>query len=264
MAMRWNISCVLFLALPFFSECSGAPEISEQSKAFDTSIIDIDAPPLTFSGRINSELHEKIQNHTGERKLIIMSGGGSVEHSLDAAEILDDQNWSIVVFGHCLSACADIILLGSDEIKFIGNPIIGFHGDSLMKNYIYRTNSSDSNSMCFLTHQHREDALIAKRGINRQFWKEQYVRLAPFGSKMLPGTQECERISYRLTNKFWYPDSRQLQELYGLRFDGSGVAADFPMRYQEYFASLHQEGSKIRIADEVYHVSSNSLIRIKM
>ncbi len=208
---------------------------------------------LVYVGKINETFGEKLQTHNGERRLVIASGGGYVEHAIVGAEILDQQDWSIAVVGFCSSACADIVLLGSSRIEFLPGSVVGFHGDSLMKNWLYKDTSGQVDSQCFLKHQPREDKLIRKRGINRAFWKEQIKRLRPARVRLRRDQGNCPGLFYDLEIDFWYPTSEQLRDLYGLKFTGT-VASDTPNRFESSFTSLHKHGDSIMIGDRVFLV----------
>jgi hypothetical protein len=208
---------------------------------------------LVYVGPITHVLVRKISEHRGGKHLIITSFGGKVKDAVTVASMLRRDNWKITVVGVCNSACSGIILLGSDEVHITPGSVIGFHGDGLMKNHLYRLASGDPLSSCFLKDQDQEDLLIEAAGVNRDFWKEQLFRLQPYDVSLgVPSktTPECRILRYRLSLTYWYPNSEQLRSLFGLNFTGS-VAADDLDKNINTIRSFNGAGAKVMVGDEI-------------
>lgn len=258
----FTLMALLFVVSTILSGCSNGSKNNPDVEISSENNIGLspDARPLGFVGRIDEKLIHALRDQRGSKRLLLMSGGGNVSASIEAAEFLRREDWSISVFGFCLSACADIVLLGADQITFIGSPLVGFHGDSLMKNHIYREVSKDPSSTCFLQHQSREDELVSAVGVNRNFWMEQLRRLVPYVSKIVQDESDCGLLRYKLESKFWYPSKNQLEKLYGLSFEGR-LASESAMDHEGLIASFHKSGDTITVGDTRYRVSGERLIK---
>lgn len=208
--------------------------------------------PLVYANFIDENLPSQIAKHSGDKHLIIVSMGGSVKQAIIAAEILRREDWKITVSGVCNSACAGIILLGSDNITVLDGTLIGFHGNSLLKNHLYKSASRNKESRCFLSLQDREDALLEQAGRKRDFWKEQFKRLRPYDVRIgRPSSLEgCNLLHYKLEIPYWYPDSHQLRTLFGLKIRGKVGSDDFE-KYRHIFEIFWKSGDRILVGDQL-------------
>lgn len=208
--------------------------------------------PLFHFGEINHQLLLEIEKHDGQKALFISSRGGYVRDAIAIAERLSAENWSIHILGDCSSACADILLLGASEVSAVPGSFIGFHGDSLMKNYLYRSASKDVESDCFLAYQNREDDLINSAGVNRGFWREQITRLRPYNVYLRTnGDDDCDILFYDLEVDFWYPNSEQMSRLYGLDIRGE-LASDNIDVYRGDIERFNTYNDVIMVGDLIF------------
>jgi len=184
-------------------------------------------------------------------QLDITSAGGDTKYSLLIALYLSAKNLKITVKDHCLSACASILLPVSDDTHFIDKPLIGFHWSTIM-NMEQQLKLSANLENCDLTFQEIEKNNLEINNLNYNFWKETEDRLGLEKARLIPqGPNSCPLIHRKFTNEIWLPTSKQLRELWGLKFKG-GVCADDYEACSTKINKLVKSGTHIVVGNKMY------------
>ena len=210
----------------------------------------IDKSALDYITAINSKNIE----------LTITSSGGNVKTATDMAKYLMTKNLQLSVTDYCLSACAEKIIPSADQIKFIDHPIIGFHWSPIMNyNHIIQLDPKLTN--CDSDAQKQRE-ILSYHNLNIDFWKDVEKRLNLLEYKLVKGDGNCPFISRRFENDFWLPTSKQLQQLWGLKFSGNTCADNFELckkKVDNYFPYA----KRIIIGDNLY-ISKSSKGKIEI
>ena len=157
--------------------------------------------------------------------------GGKVAAALDAAELAERNDWRLFVKSLCLSACAEILVLGFESVRIEPGGVIGFHGNSKFKNELYKTATGELQSKCFLQFEERRERLQNERGVSVEFWKDQLATLKPYQlyTREKPGA-ECEILYYELEYDLWIPSTDFLKREYGLNIVGHQATDNLEFR----------------------------------
>lgn len=192
--------------------------------------------------------HENLKQ---DETIIVSSSGGEVLSALKIAEILQDRNISIIVPSVCISACVEFLLPAVNKITFSNSPIIGIHWGPIMDFYQYKRVLEEPELCNFPTFDFQQD-LFAKRGLNIDFWKQTEQRLHLLRFRLDKSSlDKCPWKIRKFENYMWLPTSKQLRELWGLKFSGSVCADDFT-KCSRQVDSRWQAGTRIVIGDAVY------------
>lgn len=183
---------------------------------------------VNVEGEINQQVVAHLFEYDGQDIIVrLNSFGGRVDDSLNLAELIKRNRWPLVVDGFCISSCAEILLLASKDISLQPGALVGFHGNSLLKNHLYRQASGDSASRCFLNFEDRQNALYQYSGVREDFWRQQKKYLNPTEVRLYSEPNaKCARLSIVYDRSMWFPTTDQLRTLYGLNFYGTTLADD--------------------------------------
>lgn len=207
--------------------------------------------PIKLSGRIDSQMYQKLDPEKSANKdIIISSGGGETDYAFKIAQrIIENQN-GIVVKDYCISACAEDILPAAKSISFRKRPIIGFHRNSFMNRaQMIRYGGDVSN--CSNKGIKNQQYLHELRGLNTEFWKETEKRLSLVSYQVVPKGKSCPWKRRKFRNYMWLPTSKQLRELWGLKFQGE-VCADEIAFCRRRIDARWKKGTRIVLGDEIY------------
>jgi len=61
------------------------------------------------------------------RRLVIRSGGGEANEAFQIAKLIQDHHLSVLVHGHCASACASILFVAAQERELEDDAYLAFH-----------------------------------------------------------------------------------------------------------------------------------------
>lgn len=193
---------------------------------------------IYFQGKIDDEFYETLSELDNlEADIFVSLSGGQVETALRSAELAAKNSWTLNIQSVCFSACAEILVLGFEDINLMPGAVLGFHGNSKLKNYLYRRAMNDPSSKCFLQFESRREALMEQPRINHDFWKLQIQMLKPLNPRITyRGDGRCNLLHYSLTNDLWIPSTKQLRDEFGLEFTGN-QSTDDPA-YREKFNKI--------------------------
>jgi ATP-dependent protease ClpP protease subunit len=88
---------------------------------------------IVFKGGIDKVSSEAViaAFNEGANRIIITSLGGSMEHALNIAEVMQKHKIVLEVKDYCISACANFLFIAASEKKLLPDAVLGFHGGSL-------------------------------------------------------------------------------------------------------------------------------------
>ena len=189
--------------------------------------------------------------------LKISSIGGKNDVSVKAAKFLEPKNLKITVEGNCWSACASYFLPVADEIFFKNEPLIGFHWSTIMVYELGKRNADKSCTDKTYKLYEIEKQHLKIKNLNYGLWKETSNRLILKDFEVTDNSYS--QCSYAILNfdnfehAMWFPTSKQLQDLWGLKFKGAVCADDYEACTRT-IDSMVPEGESVNVVvgDKVY------------
>lgn len=241
-----------------------AEEIRERMIAYNRllgeSSADLNLPHLV--GKIDEKFQTKFAAAASENsKIAISSTGGYTDISLEIADKVFLKNISLLVFGVCLSACAEDILPAAHQVTLFDSPLIGFHGNSISAVHFLEkglvedpcpANTSKEKLIETIskTADHKRE-LYFKTNHNIDFWKQQTSRLGEPSLKFyIDDEGNCTRIQSFDRAVFWFPTTKQLEELLGLKVVGPNCADDSRC-YKKKLLLYFGEDASFIVGDEL-------------
>jgi len=87
---------------------------------------------IVFKGGIDKVSSEALiaAINEGPNRIVITSLGGSMEHALNIAEVMQKHKIVLEVKDYCISACANFLFIAASEKKLLPDAVLGFHGGS--------------------------------------------------------------------------------------------------------------------------------------
>ena len=206
---------------------------------------------IYLSAQINQQRADYIQSLDAKNiKMSIRSSGGDESVTSQLGIYLLSKNLSLDVHGYCYSECAEFLLPAADSLNFIDMPMIGFNWSPNL-DYHQLIKAKSNISACLLDSLANQKQLQKTRNLNVNFWKETKIRLVITKYLSLDINDKCPLILRESENHLWLPTSRQLRELWGLKFEGSVCADNFnkcTIKVDQFWS----KGTRIAIGDEVY------------
>jgi hypothetical protein len=176
-----------------------------------------------------SEAHlEKISNLKCKYLVLnIDSYGGEIGLSMDIAEIISSMNTTIIVNNYCISSCAEVILPSAKNIIFKNEPLIGFHGNSIMLEFLSNSIKPPGFENCTFDNAKRMREIYQKAEVNSEFWDFQlrYLRLKNLLAAPVKQSNQCPKMQMNFIHDLWFPSSISLKDDLKLKFKGE-VCAD--------------------------------------
>lgn len=184
---------------------------------------------LTVDGELNHEVLEKLELYEDCRELFVQvsSVGGEGLVSLAIARELQRRNATIQVHSHCFSSCAEFILPAAKRVLFRSRPLVGFHGNPAMKEYLANVTEPRGYESCSFEESDAMYELYFEATVNYEFWKSQLDRLElqSFGVENVQGDNICPKMGFNFKHEMWFPSSKDLKNDFKLEFEGA-VCAD--------------------------------------
>lgn len=188
-----------------------------------------------------------------DQMVSISSEGGEIKYGILLAKKISNENISLEVFYVCLSACAEFLLPAANKIKFIEEPMVGFHwGPILSHNEQLRAGADLSG--CDTSDFDYQENLFKEKELSTNFWLEVEDRLVLKSYEL--GSKGCYSKKRKFENDFWFPTSQQLKNLLGLDFEGK-VCADNVETCKIKVNNVTRKGIRIMIGDTL-HISEGS------
>lgn len=185
---------------------------------------------IAVSGEADNTMLEDLKQLSCDRPHIVISSyGGRGDIGLDIADLVRSREARLTVVDRCLSSCAEFILPAASEINFVGAPLVGFHGNPALIEWLAVRSEHESVEACEFEESNRMYDLYLERGVDFGFFHLQVkvLRLLSFGLDYEAPTGECPSMNYVFEHDMWFPSAKTLREDLGLVFSGS-VCADSP------------------------------------
>ena len=202
-----------------------------------------------ISGTVNKRFYARFSQIHGPVEIEINSKGGWPKYAQKIADHMIDNDMSVIIKKNCLSACAEYFLAAAEHVTFNDLPIIGFHGNPMMRREITIAEYPKQSRLCYFNLTGKFERMYIDKGVNKDFWKEQESRL-----HLIPEYEDmngCPALQFKFEHKFWMPTSEQLRDLLGLKFEGQ-VCADSPECIQERLLTRWKKGTTFVVGDTVY------------
>lgn len=216
-----------------------------------------DGPNYAMISKINENLYKNVQNINLRNKTVAISSvGGNNYWAIKLAQKIEAEKISLNVHYDCTSACAEFLLPAANQVKFIDNPMIGFHWSPLMNmDQFLRFGGTQSGCESQREAYKYQKYIFKKNELNPKFWMEVEKRLQLI---TYDGTVDnCSTGKRKFLNKLWLPTSNQLKNLLRLNFEG-GVCADDFKECRNKVNLLWPEGTRIVIGDKLHIVEKPS------
>ena len=120
-----------------------------------------------------------------------------------------------------------------------------------MSEYIVEQHYPDQATRCNMRSIAKTKALYQRIGYPTDIWKAQYAALVP-SEPYFRESEGCMIFWNRgYENKFWYPTSQQLRDVFELDFTGEVCADDYSC-YSKRLSFHWSKGTNLMVGDSVY------------
>lgn len=197
--MRGRALICLLTALLLFQGCSDPERVDEVSPPLtnsfmlpgsgeciaDSETLQLKAGDAVFCGPLEAGAAEKIVASFRQfeaQRLYFSSPGGFSEEAIRLASDLDNAGIALHLFGECLSACAQFLLSGVNDITVEPETLIGFHHTaSAHLELLDRSGLAVSQEVSgvLLRQSGMENAFYQAQGIDPQLLTTPYRELVP-------------------------------------------------------------------------------------
>jgi len=220
--------------------------------------IEADTPQIHFlKGPLNKSFLVALDNIPEDTSVIgVNSVGGDSIPALKVAKVIQNRDLKIIIdgeFGICASGCAEYLLPAAKSLKFNNEPLVGYHQNphiiySLLKNTI----PSQLDFCTELKQQINEaNELYSTKNLNQNFWSStlEKIEIEYFQPRKI--LEKCPSANWQFKHELWFPNSKQLKELLGLKFEGA-VCSDAPEVCKSKIDETWDEGLSFVVGDELY------------
>jgi hypothetical protein len=147
--------------------------------------------------------------------VIVNSGGGRSNAALALAQRLSKNDIDVRFEGRCLSACAEFLLVATDNKTISPDLVVGYHHNShMIADYV--AENRPENLHCHRKLLKGKERLYKARGMKISMWKRQAENIGIHRFRSVGGPKECGKITFRTRRSWWYPTRDQLREFVGL------------------------------------------------
>lgn len=176
------------------------------------------AQTLYFNGRITQTKVDRFKYvlQPGDT-LVFRSLGGKVNAAVDLADFIHENGIKVRIRDVCVSACAEIILISTPDVTLEHGTLVGFHGNSQMKQHLYAENDRFGVPDCFKNNADAILRIYSRTDSDHEFWKQQMEVLRPIGVTIADGVRECGILRYDMRASVWYPDQATIEDFLGRR-----------------------------------------------
>ncbi|HEX8534085.1 MAG TPA: hypothetical protein VF662_07950 [Allosphingosinicella sp.] len=179
-------------------------------------------------GKLDEGFYSRFLRATSARSpVVVASEGGSAEVALKVAEVIKERRPEIVIMGICVSACAEILLPAAQTYAkslILRDALIGFHHNSAIARQLYLDGKRRDFGHCYGALDAKFQQFRARTSMKYDAFRKQMSILRP---KLVEGdgATACRQVRIVSEVKFWFPNSKQLSEDFGLR-PVTGVCVD--------------------------------------
>jgi hypothetical protein len=202
--------------------------------------IDCKAPQcVVVEGELSEEILVELEDAgSALRAVYVNSRGGKAGIGAQIGKLLLDQNVDLFIFEECSSACAEYLMTAAKRVTAIGEPVVGLHGNSMMREHLgqsqgyFRPEHCKGPSLVVL------EEIYAVRGLNSDFFRAQLDRIEPVDLEFFLDVNGCPLFTrYDTHGRMWFPTTEEFQRLLGLKIEGS-LCADDPRCKRKLEADL--------------------------
>lgn len=184
---------------------------------------------IDLTGPTDQAMHESVAvTSCTEPTFQISSVGGNGAVALAIAYRLKSLQTEVRIKEICFSSCAEFLLAGAAKLTFESEPLIGFHGNPPMKEWLAGHFEVPNIEYCeFQESDHMYD-LYFERDMNFGFWRQQLdvLTLQAFAVDPEIAPESCPKMGFDFEHEMWFPSSATLRDDLGLNFTGSVCADD--------------------------------------
>lgn len=256
--------------------------LTDLSSGICSRIISLTAAVLFCIGCFNPEssqnkvsydaVYEGIIDDNMERKILLdlkkghrikfSSIGGEVFSSLRIATKIQQKKIVLIVDKNCFSACPEFLLPAASKIIFQKKPLIGFHGNPRMKEWLANHYEIPELPYCDFDEVSQMFDIYIDNDLNLEFWRKQLDVLKLKQFYVDPNTPKgnCPLMGLKFKHEMWFPDSKTLQTDLGLKFEGSVCADDFDECAQRVKKLFPDRGTFV-VGDKVVDTRTNKSLK---
>ncbi len=199
--------------------------------------------------RVDNSFLTKLKSRTADTNtLTVVSPGGHPKYGIKIAEEIIKAKLNIVITELCLSACAEYVLPAAHTLHMKNEPLIGYHTNPMIRAHMRNTLAEKNLEFCDNNYESELEKVLLQTGKNTKAWKETYKRLQLFAHRVVYKANECPRILEKFRNRFWFPNSTQLREVFGLEFTGD-ICSDNPACFLKKIPHYFEYGGKFVVGD---------------
>jgi hypothetical protein len=192
--------------------------------------LDCQEPACIFVRGELSEQHVAALRDAGDalETVYVNSGGGKAGIGAEIGKILLDQDVDLFVSEQCSSACAEYLMTAARSVTAVGTPIIGLHGNSMMRELVYEDQGYDRPAHCRGPSLTVLEEIYVARKLKTDFIHAQYERIGQVDLEYFLDGDGCPLVTrYDTHGRFWYPTTAEFEDLLGLHIEGR-LCADEP------------------------------------
>lgn len=212
----------------------------------------LDTNNFNMSGKIREPFVKRLTKLNRPKATITLSSsGGLPNYAMQTVDSLKANQNSLIIFGECFSACAEYLLPVAKTVGFQDNPLVGFHWNAMMSEYLMRKKAEKDVEFCTFSDSEDLSKLQYDAGVNNEFWLKTFDKLGRYKYKIEYRANECPLRSMRFQNQMWLPTSNQLRELYQLEFTGPVCADDYEA-CKKKIDRRWKQGKRLMVGDIIY------------
>ena len=127
----------------------------------------------------------------------------------------------------CSSACSEYILPTRKSVEVTKDTLIGFHGNSLLREKLLLERGVDIPEHCGWSGRDWLNYIYSNKGISRNFLNEQADRLRVLDFEYFYSSGGCLNTKVTYEHLFWFPTAEQIKEYLNVEIVGQ-LCADNP------------------------------------
>ena len=188
--------------------------------------------------------------------LYFASNGGGADKALEAANIILEKNVNLVIdgkFGICASACAELIVPAAKSVKFINEPLVGYHQNPQIILHLLGELAPEDVKYCDFVKSEAQagEDFLDKAGLNKDFWKETLKRIEVKSAKAFHYEERCPGLRKEFKHELWFPTSKQMRSMLKLEFEGE-LCSDRRECYEDEIDQRWSVMTGMVVGDEGY------------
>ena len=195
---------------------------------------------LCMRGQITSDLDlDQVRKLRNNGHFVVRSSGGTGRVAMQIADILHEKKASVIVYDHCLSACANFLLVAGDRTFVKANTVVAWHSTPEMwhcRPEIPQVRQADCEAATREYSASRSE-FFKKRGIDPFYTYEPPTPRAKEARRILLGSGISERQIFWM----WHPNS------YKDHFNGRVMFESYPANEADTQRIMQQQNLTFRL-----------------